>query len=299
MENDCYFVNSVGLLKSCIFHPNNSENENEYLIEMIKGNMMYDGMTIHVKGHHTPYFIEHILPCINNRFILVTGDSDTTIPDDITNHFHTLLSNPFLIKWFAQNYAQPTVHDNKYNKIFQLPIGLDYHTISNNPHWYWRNTDEPSTPSGQENILMNIRLNSQPFYNRELKIFVNFSLYNDRFNERIQSINNISKDLLIGTMEKTPRTLIWNTMSRFSFVLSPKGNGMDCHRVWEILCLGCIPIVKGNVFKELFTDLPVLSVHDWNEVNEELLKNTIVEFRKRTFNYTKLTLKYWLDIINK
>jgi len=297
MENDCYFVNSVGLLKSCTFH---SEKSTDYLTLMINSGKMHEGMSIHVIVENLQYFIESILPSINNRFTLVTGHSDITIPNDIHSHYiHTILTNPFLIKWFAQNYAPPTIHDNKYNKIFQLPIGLDYHTIFNNPDCYWRNTDEPSRPDEQENILMNIRLNNQPFYNRELKIFVNFTLYNDRFNERISSINNTPKDLLIGTMEKHPRTLIWNTMSRYSFVLSPKGNGMDCHRVWEILCLGCIPIIKGTVFKELFTDLPVLMVNDWNEINEELLKNTIVEFRKRTFNYTKLTLKYWLDIINK
>jgi hypothetical protein len=61
------------------------------------------------------------------------------------------------------------------------------------------------------------------------------------------------------------------------------------------LSLGAIPIVRANQFKALFADLPVLNVDEWSDVNQELLQNTIREFKERKFNYDKLTLKYWTD----
>ena len=70
---------------------------------------------------------------------------------------------------------------------------------------------------------------------------------------------------------------------------------MDCHRTWEALCLGCIPIVKAPNFSKLFENLPVLIVNDWNDVTKELLDKTIKNFKTKTFNYDKLELKYWVN----
>jgi hypothetical protein len=41
--------------------------------------------------------------------------------------------------------------------------------------------------------------------------------------------------------------------------------------------------------------LPVLNVDEWSDVTPELLQNTLREFKQRSFNYEKLTLKYWTD----
>jgi hypothetical protein len=91
------------------------------------------------------------------------------------------------------------------------------------------------------------------------------------------------------------RSQTWGEMCKYSFVLSPFGNGYDCHRTWEALCLGAIPIVRAKHFKDLFADLPVLNVDEWSDVTQELLQNTMREFKQKKFNYEKLTLKYWTD----
>ena len=61
----------------------------------------------------------------------------------------------------------------------------------------------------------------------------------------------------------------WEMQSQF--VLSPLGAGFDCHRTWEALLLGCIPIVKAAKINDLFEGLPVITVHDWNEINPNFL----------------------------
>lgn len=51
-ENNCHFVCSRGILKSCDFYSLNPKsgcrNDFEYLINMIKSNKMKNGMSIYV-----------------------------------------------------------------------------------------------------------------------------------------------------------------------------------------------------------------------------------------------------------
>jgi hypothetical protein len=72
---------------------------------------------------------------------------------------------------------------------------------------------------------------------------------------------------------------------------------MDCHRTWEALILGSIPILKSKEFANMFKDLPVLFVDDWSDINQQLLDDTIEKFKNMTFNYDKLTLEYWKQIV--
>lgn len=51
-----------------------------------------------------------------------------------------------------------------------------------------------------------------------------------------------------------------------AFVLSPPGNGADCHRTWEALYLGAIPVLlRGTLPNSLLSGLPVLLVDDWSD----------------------------------
>ena len=48
----------------------------------------------------------------------------------------------------------------------------------------------------------------------------------------------------------------------------------------------------------LYTDLPVLIVDKWSDVNEQLLQNTVSEFKNKQFIYERLLLSYWVNLIN-
>ncbi len=296
MENKCYFVNSRGILKSCNFHSNNPKsscnNDTKYLFFML--NNMFNGMSIYVCSDLLKFFVNNILNKINKNFVLVSGDSDMCVPSEALNNneINKLLNSPFLIKWFLQNTQ---VQNN--SKMIQLPIGLDYHTISNDPTHIWKLPNEDHLPGAQELILVNIKELSKPFYERIPKIYVNFSKCNDRFGDRDKCIKNIPNNLMVFNDNFTKRTINWKLMSTYTFVLSPFGNGMDCHRTWEALCLGCIPIIKAPNFRKMFENLPVLVVNNWFEVNDELLSKTIENFKTKKFNFEKLSLKYWVNKI--
>lgn len=64
------------------------------------------------------------------------------------------------------------------------------------------------------------------------------------------------------------------------FVISPPGGGLDCHRTWEALICGCIPLVREGVLtNETYSGLPVFSVKKWDDVkNFDDLKQSAKNF---------------------
>lgn len=99
------------------------------------------------------------------------------------------------------------------------------------------------------------------------------------------------------------RLITWNKQKDYAFVICPHGGGLDCHRNWEALCLGCIPIMKESDIVKLYEDLPVLIVKSWEDLSLNLLNKTIDDFKDKfqnnKFVMEKLKLNYWTSLINK
>lgn len=58
------------------------------------------------------------------------------------------------------------------------------------------------------------------------------------------------------------------------FMICPQGNGVDCHRNWEVLYLKRVPIMlKNEYLQELYKDYPVLWVEDFGKINKTLLSD--------------------------
>lgn len=57
-------------------------------------------------------------------------------------------------------------------------------------------------------------------------------------------------------------------LRRYAFVASPEGNGIDCHRTWEALYSGCIPIVLDSLVTRRYKDLgiPVWLIQDYRDL---------------------------------
>lgn len=84
------------------------------------------------------------------------------------------------------------------------------------------------------------------------------------------------------------------------FMLSPPGNGIDCHRTWEILYLKRIPILKRvGRLEDLYSGLPVVFINNYEEISEEFLLNKYDETLNRSFNFDKLKFSHWLNMIEK
>jgi hypothetical protein len=66
--------------------------------------------------------------------------------------------------------------------------------------------------------------------------------------------------------ERISQADIWRRYIEYPFVMSAPGNGLDCHRTWELLYLGVIVITKKSPLDSLFEGLPVVTVDEWVEV---------------------------------
>jgi hypothetical protein len=89
----------------------------------------------------------------------------------------------------------------------------------------------------------------------------------------------------------------WMNQMEYAFVCSPSGGGLDCHRTWEALVLGCVPIVKSSGMDRVFEGLPVWIVGDWHEVTLEACLAKKEEFAGKIYDYQRLGLEYWIKRI--
>jgi len=288
-EKNCKYVSSHGILKSCDIIILSNEDFTK-LIENIptkKNPIIYFNVYVF-------YILKSNLHLINYNFILVSGDGDLTNPTELfssEDEFSNFINNEKIIKWYSQNCII------EHPKIEKIPIGLDYHTLSKKKH-YW---GEIKTPIEQENELIKVHLKSKKFWERQIKCYSNFHFvdYNNKFGySRKDIINSISNELIFYEPTQIERKTTWENQTEYAFVISPHGNGLDCHRTWEALVLGCIVIVKKSPLDSLYEDLPVLIINEWSEINEELLKNTIIEFKNKKFNYEKLLLEYYIKTLS-
>jgi hypothetical protein len=296
-ESNNYYVSSRGLMKSCDYYSKTPHSGIRSLINYsetkFKNLKNINNPTIYICSNAMNDFCQRLLPSIDFPFILVSGDCDETVPYDIFYNdqlFQIFINNKNLIHWFCQNIV--VTHP----KITNMPIGMDYHTMTSSSVW-----GSIISSLEQENILNNIIKNSKPFYERQIKCYANFHfLMTTKYGyDRIEAINQIPKELVYYEPIHIPRLDTWNIQKEYAFIISPHGNGFDCHRTWEALAIGCIPIVKTSKIDVLYDDLPILIVKEWSDVTADILQTTVEKFKNKTFNLDKLSLKYWITLFGK
>jgi hypothetical protein len=181
----------------------------------------------------------------------------------------------------------------KHPKLQNLAIGLDYHTIAN-CNIYW---GPPASPKSQEQLLRAVIKKARPLNERKPIAYTTFHFVLER-GGRQSAYDQIPKDLVYYEPNRVTRLESWNRQIEYAFVVSPPGEGLDCHRTWEAMCLGCIPIMISTPLDDMFDGLPVLIVRSWSDVSKELLEKTLSTINMKEFCLDKLQLKYWVERIH-
>ena len=76
------------------------------------------------------------------------------------------------------------------------------------------------------------------------------------------------------------------------FVLSPPGNGIDCHRTWEAVLMGAVPVVLPSLsFGQLAQSAPVMIVDDFKMLQSAQL----LAYRYPLFNTSGIFANYWFS----
>jgi len=138
------------------------------------------------------------------------------------------------------------------------------------------------------------------YASRSIYICVNFRLRTN-YSERLSVLKTISRSRLAKFFWfKTPKE-IHNIYRKSLFVISPPGNGFDCHRTWEALYLGAVPIVlKSKIDTDLIKDLPIWVVDDYSEVHdysEAKLQDLYIKLWNNA-DLKKIRTSYWFRLIN-
>ena len=280
-ENYCMYIASRGFAKSCDIKSNHLNSSSPHKDDII-------GLLPHAKPDSTVYFCNtaiksdfiNIYNSIREPVVLVTGDSDDTMDENFFQPIISYIESNKIVKWYCQNctFDHP--------KIIRMPIGLDYHS-SQDIHGVH------ISPVQHDNMLKEIVKHAKPIHERLAICYSTFHFEINRHPDRRDAVNKLPSSLVVYESTRTERFASYKNQSQFAFVVSPHGNGLDCHRTWEALILGCIPIVKTSGLDPLYKDLPVLIVNDWTEVTQEKLLSTIDYFKTKTFNYDTLQLDYW------
>jgi hypothetical protein len=206
-------------------HGVSRQNFNDLDLENLKdGDIIFVKMDFLVNG----YFANNILPKIDKKFVLVTGVSDFSL--DVSGEYLKVLSNPYLLKWFTTNPPH-----EPHEKIEFIPIGFQE---------YERLGDKVE-------IIKKFHTQNIDFYNKKDKIFIPY--HSNTNGARRNMILQLSQlDIVEVGVEKLDFESYLNKISEYKFVLSLRGNGWDCHRHYEILLTGSIPVIENGPIRKNF-----------------------------------------------
>lgn len=217
-----------------------SDVEKIFSLEEYSGN-------IFVRAEVADYLISELsssrhLDFSNVNFVIHNGDH---IPDKYELvKFASQVKHVYCVNWLGSS-----------PNISPIPIGLE--------NWSYLQNGVPKDFSNLVDLP------------RDINLLVGFSNYTNlversearAFAAEVSDVYFVPE----GTSPRKYRELV----RRSRFVLSPPGNGPDCHRTWESIYLGAIPIVKEEFWPFLNFQLPVLLVSQWSEIPSAVKKPII------------------------
>ncbi len=227
------------------------------------------GNTIFVGGDYVPNFFLKIHPWIREPYILITHNSDYSFPGE----YSWALDDSKLIAWFTQN-QDATVHP----KLHPIPIGLE------NRQWKPTNVE-----TLQKTNAMRLAKTYLAYFNLAVSSFSS---------ERSIVYAFLGHAPFVYYSERKSYDPFIEDLASSKFVISPRGNGLDTHRIWESLYVGSFPIVKTSSLNALYEGLPIVIVDNWDEVTEEFLERKYSELKSQSLSYEKLYTEYWFRQID-
>lgn len=182
-------------------------------------------------------------------------------------------------KWYGQNVVA------KHSKFIPIPIGLENDYVTNSVE--------------KKHVLFDTLKNSDSINYKKI-MYVNHNIgTNPKERKRPYEIFETNDWLTIeGCIGYSYQKNYYNKILEHAFILSPPGNGIDCHRTWEILYLRRIPILKRfGKTEELYADLPVVFINDYEEINFDFLNTKLDDIKSKKFNFEKLKFNYWEKLV--
>ena len=195
---------------------------------LIDPDTIKDGDTIFVTNctKFLDFFFKHVHPKIKSTYILITHNGDLSDQQPYLKN----LEDDKIIAWFGQNLTL------EHKKAFPIPIGL--------ANRYWK--------YGNINIISKA-IKSVPSTKKILLHTGGLATHTNP-EKRLPVVNMFQNKSFCYNPSGKPFQKYLFDLANSKFVLSPEGNGIDCHRTWEALLMGAFPIVKTSYLDVLYEE---------------------------------------------
>jgi len=218
---------------------------------------------------------------LDHDVILITGNSDYAITEDITRNV------PLNIKrWYAENCLSSAEF------VEPIPLGLENKEVSAREG---HGIGYPERASEKERLLTRDMSNIKPTKG----IYANYRTHTNPS----YRIPFTQMCLRSGFMDLEQPNLsleeFFNKMLDYKMIVCPIGNGVDTHRLWEVLYSGRVPLtVKVGDYKiyEMYRKLPIVILENENDLlNEDLIYEKYESVKDRSLEYSDQT--FWKNKI--
>jgi hypothetical protein len=247
---------------------NFSPGDYRYLKNTLDWTQLQDGDTIYTHTFYADQLFEKLEKLYPLEFKVITHNADT--PADFPP--------PDNVYWFTTNvairYNGPTLGFG--SNIRSIPIGIE------NDFWL----------KDKKHIMESKFVNQKRYRNL---VYVSHNIKTNPLKR--QKAYDVFRGVDYATVEMGANGQGFdnyiNNVYNHPFVVAPEGNGIDTHRVWECLYMRTVPIVVRNINNSFYTDLPILFIDDWDEINEKFLFDSFMEMSRKEWNMAKLNFEYW------
>ena len=190
---------------------------------------IFSGALVFVSSPRLGEFSRAILPRIQARFVLISHQGDT----NIDSSYAAIADHPMVERWFAQNCML------EHPKVTPLPIGLEDR---------WRHNN------GEISDFRRLVRNNSP---RKPRIAYAFNLVTN-IDKRVAWYKALRASRIADELPQPLNSSLYREIAKdYMFIASPPGNGLDCHRTWEAMYMGCVPIVEDNSMNRRFFEMGV------------------------------------------
>jgi len=217
--------------------------------------------------------------------LFITHNSDYPITCD------SLSRGPSFKRWYAQNKSTPDP------RVFSIPIGLENMTRRTSPAAAHGRFSSQVLFALQKALMME-RINIIDL-KKDGFVFMNFAT-STYPKERQKVWEMFEGKSWVNASAHTPIIQkFYYDLASHKFAISPRGNGIDCHRTWEALYLKTVPIVRENIHMNDFRELPIYFVKDWNELCYDSLRRFYQErIIEDKFDLKKMKISYWRQVLS-
>lgn len=244
-------------------------------------------IVVYCHTHDFRYVVDRIAK-LHHSIVLITHNSDGGLKDSHKlplgeNDADVNLMPPNVVKWYAQNVERVS-----HSKVVPLPIGLENRycfPYDKAQYLFEKDINTPST--GFAYLNCNLRTN----YTERTDVLNHCQLAREhnvtvRLGQNGEDYNAYLDDIL-----------------KHKAVISPRGNGLDCHRTWEALYLKRVPIMKYDDGLASL-NLPIVWLDDWSRLHtdaEEVkaaVDSHLLDIYEGRADMRALSMRYWAERIN-